>query len=55
MNALSVQNKKQTCKGGLHMSKKQEKKNNQPQPLSGSKKVKNKNHSRQNNNPGHGM
>ncbi|KKB36258.1 small acid-soluble spore protein P [Bacillus thermotolerans] len=28
---------------------------NQPKPLSGSHKVKNRNHSRQNNNPGHGM
>lgn len=27
----------------------------QPEPLSGSKKVKNRNHSRQNNNPGHDM
>lgn len=28
---------------------------NQPEPLSGSKKVKNANHSRQNHNPGHDM
>lgn len=27
----------------------------QPEPLSGSKRVKNQNHSRKNNNPGHGM
>lgn len=27
----------------------------QPEPLSGSKKVKNRNHTRQNNNPHHGM
>ncbi|MCU9614681.1 small acid-soluble spore protein P [Caldibacillus lycopersici] len=27
----------------------------QPEPLSGSKKVKNHNHSRQNHNPGHDM
>jgi len=27
----------------------------QPEPLSGSKKVKNQNHSRNNKNPGHGM
>lgn len=27
----------------------------QPEPLSGSKKVKNKNHSRNNHNPGHDM
>lgn len=35
--------------------KKQGKKSNQPEPLSGSHKVKNKNHSGQNKNPGHGM
>lgn len=35
--------------------KKQQRKSNQPEPLSGSHKVKNKNHSRQNKNPGHGM
>ncbi|MCU9593984.1 small acid-soluble spore protein P [Caldibacillus thermolactis] len=29
--------------------------NTQPEPLSGSKKVKNRNHSRQNNNPHHGL
>jgi len=44
--------------GGVKMGKEsQEKKQetNQPKPLSGSHKVKNRNHSRQNKNPGHGM
>ncbi|MBD8005498.1 small acid-soluble spore protein P [Bacillus norwichensis] len=36
-------------------SKEKKQETNQPKPLSGSHKVKNRNHSRQNKNPGHGM
>jgi small acid-soluble spore protein P (minor) len=40
---------------GKDMRRNQPKQSGQPEPLSGSKKVKNRNHSRQNNNPGHDM
>ncbi|AST91957.1 small acid-soluble spore protein P [Sutcliffiella cohnii] len=42
---------------GKDMRKNAPKGNNpgQPEPLSGSKKVKNRNHTRQKNNPHHGM
>lgn len=36
-------------------SQKGQNQGSQPEPLSGSKKEKNRNHSRRNNNPGHGM
>jgi small acid-soluble spore protein P (minor) len=40
---------------GKDMRRNQPKQSGSPEPLSGSKKVKNRNHSRQNNNPGHDM
>ncbi|KIL74419.1 small acid-soluble spore protein P [Bacillus badius] len=40
---------------GRNPEKSKRNQSGQPKPLSGSHKVKNKNHSRQNNNSGHGM
>lgn len=40
---------------GKDMRKNAPKQSGQLEPLSGSKKVKNRNHSRQNHNPGHDM
>ncbi|MEH7097752.1 small acid-soluble spore protein P [Neobacillus vireti] len=40
---------------GKDMRKNAPKQSGQPEPLSGSKKVKNRNHSRNNHNPGHDM
>ncbi|RJS58900.1 small acid-soluble spore protein P [Bacillus sp. PK3_68] len=40
---------------GRNPSKTKENQSGQPKPLSGSHKVKNRNHSRQNKNSGHGM